>query len=213
MKLHNFWRSSCSWRVRAALAHKGIEYEYVPVNLAPDVLGQQAPGYAALSALRQVPALEWEEAGETRSIAQSMAIIEYLEERYPDPSLLPTDPLLRARARQIAESVNAGIQPMQNGGFLRRLDAHGIDSRAFARDHIERGLRALEPLVAQTAGRFAIDDDLSLADIFLMPQIFNARGFGIDVDAMPTLAAIAGACAEHPTFVQSHPSAQPDALA
>ncbi len=112
--LYGYWRSSASWRVRIALQLKGIPYQVVPVNLVKDGGEQWQPEHQARNPMSQVPVLEWQQAGETRRLSQSMAIIEYLDETGPGPRLLPDEPFLRAQARMLAEHVNAGIQPLQN---------------------------------------------------------------------------------------------------
>src|SRR5437660_1610269 len=112
MRFYGFWRSSCSWRVRIALAYKEIPHEYVPVSLAQNQQYEEA--FASRNTMRQVPVLEYEEAGVVRCVAQSMAILELLDELYPSRPLLPSTPYLRAMARQLAEMVNSGIQPFQN---------------------------------------------------------------------------------------------------
>ena len=205
MKLYHYWRSSCSWRVRAALAAKGLDVELELVDISPAEMGQDDPQYRAQNPMRQVPTLVFSEGATARHLGQSMAIIEYLEELHPEPALLPSDPWQRARARQIAEMVNAGIQPLQNIRVLESVTAGGADARSLAVAAIEKGLNAIEVLIADTAGKFCIGDTFSIADIFVYPQIFNAQGFSMSLDALPKLAAIAANCAEHPAFVSTHP--------
>jgi maleylpyruvate isomerase len=131
----------------------------------------------------------------------------------PEPALLPADPWLRGRARQIAETINAGTQPLQNGAVLRRLSGHGVDSRAWAAHFIGRGLHAVERLVSDTAGRFCIGDGPSLADIYVVPQLFNARLYGVSFDGLERLLAIETACMQLEAFQAAHPDQQPDAPA
>jgi maleylpyruvate isomerase len=213
LRLYNYFRSSASYRVRIALHLKGLPFEYVPVHLVKDGGEQHGAAHRARNPMAQVPTLELELGGQRRMIAQSMAILELLEELHPSPALLPKDPFLRARARELAEAVNAGIQPHQNLAIRKRLDAleAGLGTPN-SRHFNELGLSALEERVQETAGRFCIGDSPTFADLCLVPQIFSARGLEIDVDAKyPTLARIDRACAALPAFAAAHPSAQPDA--
>jgi maleylpyruvate isomerase len=210
MKLYNYWRSSASWRVRIALAHKGIAYEYRPVNLVRDGGEQNAAGYMAeLNALSQVPVLETDEG---RRIAQSMAILEYLEERHPIPALLPEEPWLRARARQLAEMVNAGTQPFQNLPTMNYVrDVLRGDETAWVQHFIDRGLRAVERTARETAGTFLVGGQVTFADLCLIPQLASARRFELPVEPYPTLVRVEQACNELPAFKAAQPGVQPDA--
>jgi maleylpyruvate isomerase len=211
IKLYNYFRSSSSWRVRIALGWKGIPYEYQVVSLIKDE--HRAPGYHEKNPMEQVPLLEISEGGRTRRIGQSVAIIEWLEETHPTPALLPRDAFLRARARQLAEIVNSGTQPFQNLEVLREVKAMGADEQAFARDHVGRGLRGIEALAAETSGTYLIGDEVSIADVFLVPQLYGARRFGVDLGALPRLVKIEAALAALPAFAAAQPDRQPDAPA
>ncbi len=210
VRLHNYWRSSASWRVRIALAWKGLPYTYVPV----DLLGraQHEPGYVVRNPIAQVPTLELPDG---RCLSESMAILEYLEEVHPRPPLLPAEPWTRARTRQLAEIVNAGIQPYQNAptvlGYVR--DALGGDERAWARHFIARGLAALEGAAAPTAGRFLVGGAPTFADVFLVPQLHVARRFDVELAGLPTLLRVEAACLALEAFTAAHPDRQPDAPA
>jgi len=210
MKLYGYWRSTSSWRVRIALAHKNVEYEYQPVQLLRDE--QEIAAFADMNPMRQVPVLELEDAGQTRHLAQSMAILEYLEERFPEPPLLPAESLARARVRELAEIVNTGIQPLQNSAVLKRVQemAEGAQ-HAWARHFIARGLGALETRARQTAGRYLVGDVVTLADVLLIPQLFNARRFGVEVAPYPTLLRVESECEKLESFQRAHARAQPDA--
>lgn len=210
MKLYNYWRSSASWRVRIGLAYKGLDYEYVPIHLVREGGAQHQESYRGKNPMRQVPYLELDDG---RGLAQSVAILEYLEEVHPAPPLLPEDPYLRARVRQLVEIVNAGIQPLQNLAVTQRLRALGVDADAWTKEWIERGLKALETEVAKTAGRFCVGDAPSLADVVLVPQMYSSRRFGVDPSAFEHLHRIEANCGELPAFESAHPSAQPDAEA
>ncbi len=213
MKLYNYWRSSASWRVRIALNLKGIAYEYVAVNLVADGGQQKSDAYRALNPMAQVPTLVVEENGVARTLTQSVAIVEYLEERYPSPALLPRDPYLRARTRALVEVVNAGIQPLQNLEPQRyvREELKG-DAAAFTKHFIGRGMLALEALAAETAGAYLVGDEVTLADLCLVPQMFAARRFGVDPATLPTLARVEAACNALAAFQSARPEHQPDAV-
>ena len=212
LTLFSYFRSSSSWRVRIALAWKKLPYEYAAVHLLEGGGQQWKPGYLERNPQGMVPLLEFEDGGQTRVIAQSLAIIEYLEERVPEPALLPADPWLRARTRQLAEIVNSSIQPFHNLSVLRRVadELHG-DDKAWARGFIERGLAAYERAAQPTAGRFSIADAPTLAECCLVPQLYQARRFGVDLAIFDKLLEIEAACAELPAFQAAHPDRQPDA--
>lgn len=213
MKLYGFWRSSCSWRVRIALAYKGIEHEHRPVHLTQGGGEQFRDGYREVNPMRQVPVLEYEEGGVTRRVSQSMAILELLEELHPRPPLLPPDPYLRARARQLAEIVNSGIQPFQNLSVQKLIkDELGGDDVAFTRRFIERGLIAFQASAAEVSGRFSVGDEVSLADVLLAPQLYQARRFGVDLAGLPALTRIEDACMALPAFQSAHAERQVDAV-
>lgn len=208
MKLYNYWRSSASWRVRIALAYKGIAYEYVAVNILPAVGENRADQYRALNPMTQVPTLVLDDG---RQISQSMAILEYLEELAPKPSLLPADPYLRARARQLAELVNSGIQPFQNLPTLALMSEGGLDPKKTAADFIARGLTAMEASAQAHAGTFLVGDQPSFADVCLVPQLNAARRFELDVARWPLLARVEEACMKLAAFQDAHADRQPDA--
>lgn len=211
LRLWNYWRSSCSWRVRIGLALKGLPFEYRSVNLLAGE--QQGEAHRARSPLGQVPVLEAEEDGRTLRLVQSMAILEWLEERFPDPPLLPADLGGRARVRALAEHVNAGIQPLQNPFTLKLLKERqpGLE-RDFLRFHVSHGLAALERAVGDGgAGRFCHGDAPGLADCFLVPQLGAARRFGVDVAPYPLLRRVEEACLALAPFQAAAPERQPDA--
>lgn len=215
MKLYNYWRSSASWRVRIGLHWKGIPFEYVPVHLVRDGGEQFQPEHLARNPIAQVPVLELDasQGHPIRFLAQSLAILEYLEELQPAPPLLPRSLPLRARARQLAELVNSGIQPMQNPRLLNQIKGeYHADERAFARAYIERGLGAFATLLPETAGRYCVGDEVSFADVCLVPQLNAARRFGVALDgALQPLVEIEARLATLPAFAGAHADAQPDA--
>lgn len=208
MKLYNYWRSSASWRVRIALHLKHLPYEYVPVHLINNGGEQHEPAYKAMNPMSQVPVLELDDG---RRIAQSVAILEYLEDAFPDVPLRPADGYARAQMRQFVEIVNSGVQPFQNLTAQRRVKEMGGDADAWTRAFVSAGLQAMEVLARDTAGAFVIGNTPTFADCVLVPQLYGARRFGVDLTPYPTLLGIDRVCREHEDFESAHPDAQPDA--
>lgn len=214
LTLYGYWRSSSSWRVRIALAWKRLAYEYVAVHLLKEGGEQHQRAFRALNPMEQVPVLGVREGSRSLHLRQSLAIIEYLEERWPAPPLLPSERGERAQARALAELVNSGIQPLQNLGVLQHVrDALGGDERAWAAHWVGRGLEALEQAVRESAGTYCVGDAVSYADLCLIPQLYSARRFGVEVDAYPTLTAIEARCATLDAFREAHAERQSDAVA
>jgi maleylpyruvate isomerase len=212
--LHNYWRSSASTRVRIGLGLKQLPYEYVAVNILGGA--QFADAYRAANPMSQVPTLEITEDDGTRfALTQSLAILEYVDERWPDPPLLPRDPVTRARTRALAELVNAGIQPLHNTSVLRRIKKLGSDERAWSRQAIADGLAAFARLAAATAGAFCVGDAPTIADCCLVPQLFAARRFDVDLAAphLAQLVEIEARCIALPAIAAALPDRQPDAAA
>ena len=211
MKLYTYWRSSAAYRVRIGLNFKGLEAEQIVVSL-PDG-GQRNAAYLALNPQGLVPTFI---DGEVH-LTQSMAILEYLDEVYPDPALLPNDPAGRARVRQLAQVVACDIHPVDNLKVLNFLtNQMGVSDDArltWYRHWVDEGLTGLEGLVAgyRDTGRFCHGDLPSLADLCLVPQLYNARRFDIDLSPYPTLVAIDAACNELAAFKDAAPEAQTDA--
>ncbi len=211
MRLHNYFRSSASYRVRIALALKGLDYDYVPVHLVKDE--QLAAPYVDLSRTGLVPVLE--DGG--AALTQSLAIVEYLDETHPEPPLLPGSALDRARIRALALDVACEIHPLNNLRVLRYLvrDLGVSDENKdrWYRHWVETGLQAVERRLAGDAatGRFCHGDTPTLADIALVPQIFNARRFDCDLAAVPTVMRVFGECMALDAFARTQPSACPDA--
>ena len=211
-RLYAYWRSSASWRVRIALNLKQIPFAVVPVHLLRDGGEQKSPENRARNAMAQVPTLEWDEpGGHRRRLTQSLAIVQLVDALCPGPALLPVDPRERARAWEIAEIVNSGIQPLQNTGTLAAVRELGGDPARFAHDAIEKGLHALEQLVGESTGMFSVSDAPCVADLCVVPQMYNARRFSVDLAPFPRLVAIDAACATLSAFELSHPDVQPDA--
>ncbi len=217
LRLHGYWRSSASYRVRIGLGLKALPWEYVAVDIlkggAEGRGGQLDPAYRAKNPMGQVPTLELvEDDGTERHLVQSLPILEYLDERWPTPPLLPASREDRAQVRALAEIINAGIQPLQNLPTIRRVKALGGDEQAWMADFIRAGLAAFDAQAARSAGRFCLGDQPSIADCCLVPQLYSARRFGVDPAAWPRLAGIDAACAELPAFQAAHPDRQPDAV-
>ena len=212
MKLYSYFRSSSSWRVRIGLNYKRLEYEYAPVHLLKDGGEQRQATFADVNPQGMVPVLEIVEGGAVRRLTQSLAILEYLEEAYPDPPLLPGDLFLRARARQLAEIVNSSIQPLHNLAVLRKVaDELGGDRNAWAGGFITRGLRAYEKLAEGSLGPFSACHHPTIADACLVPQLYQARRFHVDLSPYPTCLSIEAACLKLGSFAAADPDRQPDA--
>lgn len=208
MILYGYWRSSCTWRVRIALASKGLSYRNEPVHLVREGGEQHQAAHLFRNPMAQVPVLELEDG---QQLSQSMAILEYLEERIPSPGLLPADPIARARCRQLAEMVNAGVQPLQNLAVLEHVGREGLDTKAWARHYMNRGLDALERATAGDNSRFLVGDSPSFAELCLIPQLYNARRFDCALHRWPRLLEVEAAASALPAFLVSHPDNQPDA--
>ncbi|MDO9165142.1 MAG: maleylacetoacetate isomerase [Rhodoferax sp.] len=218
MKLHNYFRSSASFRVRIALALKGLPYEYIPVHLARG--DHKLPGYAGVSADGLVPLLE---VGDER-LSQSMAIIEYLDETHPQPPLMPHDPLGRAKVRALAQSIACEIHPLNNLRVLKYLvkelkvdeDAKNTWYRHWVREGLESFERQLQALADQRrqaglpASVYCHGDTPTLADCCLVPQIFNGKRFDVNLDGLPLTMAAFDACMKLVAFQQAQPANCPD---
>tara|TARA_B100000609_G_scaffold199139_1_gene200855 strand:- start:18757 stop:19449 length:693 start_codon:yes stop_codon:yes gene_type:complete len=216
MKLYSYFRSSCSYRVRIALYHKGLDFSYVPVHLVKDGGQQHAETYKQRNSMGQVPTLELidNDGSISATLTQSVAILEYLEEVYPDPPLLPKDSIERAKVRQIVEIVNSGIQPIQNLHVMQKIsssfDVEMAEAKKWAAFWVAHGFRGLEPVLAQTSGQFAFGDQVTLADAFIVPQHYNAKRFGIDMTPFPNIAKVVDNALSLDAFQRARPEVQPD---
>ncbi|MDM4772817.1 maleylacetoacetate isomerase [Solimonas sp. SE-A11] len=213
MKLHTYYRSSASYRVRIALNLKGLEAEHLPVHLTRDGGEQFLAKFRATNPAALVPVLE----DGSERIAQSLAIIEYLDERYPESPLLPASAADRAWVRQIALAIACDIHPLNNLRVLKYLTGPiGLSEeqkQTWIRHWIDLGLQALESRLTTSPrrGAFCFGDRPTLADCCLVPQLFNAERFGMALDAYPNLRRIEQACNILKAFQNAHPANQPDA--
>ena len=208
IRLYDYWRSSAAYRVRIGLNLKGISFESVPVNIAPGADEQRASAYRDVNAQMRVPSLEVD----GRRAGQSMAILEWLEETYPEPSFLPETPWQRLQARSFADTIACDIHPLNNLSVLAVLrEDFSADEAAITRwyhDWIRRGFEALEYFAAsQQSGAFLFGDRPGIAEIALVPQVSNARRFKMDLSAFPKLVALDAACLELDAFRRASPEA------
>lgn len=209
MRLHGYWRSGTSYRVRIALNFKGVTYEQVAHDLWRGDQKRQA--FLALQPQGLVPALKVD----GQVLIQSPAILEWLEERYPDPPLLPQDVLGRAQVRAMAAIIGCDIHPLNNLRILKALKNDlGADQAAinnWIARWISDGFTALEAMTGDHGGVFAFGDEPTLADVYLVPQIYSAERFGVDLSPFPRLTAAAAAARALPAFAAADPAVQPDA--
>lgn len=215
LKLYSYFRSSAAYRVRIALALKGLAYDTIPVHLLKDGGQQHTSAYRSANPQGLVPALQLSADGPV--LAQSLAIIEYLDETQGGPALLPKDALGRARVRALAQMVACEIHPLNNLRVLkylkRNLGISDAQKDAWYAHWVALGLQAVEDTLTHgnETGRFCHGDSPGLADCCLVPQVFNARRFNCALDAFPTINRIVEACEQLPAFQQAAPDMQPDA--
>lgn len=213
MKLYGYYRSSASYRIRIVLNFKGLDWEYLPVMLNRDEHSQTE--FKQINPMGMVPVL----VSGANILAQSPAIAEFLEEQYPSPPLLPADPVRRAEVRAMQSLIGCEIHPLQNLRVLKHLRAaYGQDDEgvaAWCRKWIGEGFTAYERLAADRSdrGHFSVGDALTFADVWLLPQVYNANRFGVDLAPYPTIRAIAEHCGRLEPVAAAHPAKQPDAPA
>lgn len=209
MKLYGYFRSSAAYRVRIALNLKNLPYEQVSIHLTKDGGQHKKPDYREINPQMRVPTLELKN-GER--IIQSMAIIEYLDEVFPEPSLLPSEAVDRAHVRAVSQIIANDIHPLNNLVTLNTLKKLGHDQAVvddWYRSWVLAGFEAIEQLLRP--GPYAFGDKVTQADVCLVPQVFNARRFKTPLDAFPKILAVEEACAKLPAFDKARPENQPDA--
>ncbi|MEZ1315952.1 maleylacetoacetate isomerase [Pseudomonas fluorescens] len=209
MELYTYYRSTSSYRVRIALALKGLDYQALPINLVAPPGGEhrQAP-YLSINPQGRVPALRTEE-GEL--LIQSPAIIEYLEERYPQVPLLSKSLAARARERGVAAVIGCDVHPLHNVSVLNRLRQSGSDETQVSEwigHWVSQGLATVEQLIGDKG--FCLGEKPGLADVYLIPQLYAAERFNVSLQAYPRIRRVAELAAQHPAFIKAHPSNQPD---
>lgn len=214
LKLYGYWRSSASYRVRIALNLKGISYEYIPVHLVKDGGQQKSIEYQRLNPAMLVPSLVDE--SEDITLTQSMAIIEYLDEKYPsDIELLPKHTIDRAWVRMLAQDLACDIQPITNLRILQALslefNANTQATKKWAHDWIVKGFVALEKRLKTRSGKYAFGYSITLADVCLVPQVYNAIRFEVDMQQFPLIQKVYDNCQLLPAFIDAAPQNQPDA--
>ncbi len=213
LQLYSYWRSSAAYRVRIGLNLKGLAYDLVPVHLLRDGGEQHAAEYRAVNPQELVPVL----AHGHRRLGQSLAILEYLDEIWPSPSLLPGTARARARVRALALLVACDVHPLNNLRVLQYLEHEWAvpqpERDEWVKHWIVRGFDAAEAMLAghPSTGTYCEGDTPGLADCCLVPQVYNARRFGVDMAAYPTLSRIEAACLSLPAFEAARPERQPDA--
>jgi len=208
MKLYSYFRSSASYRVRIALHWKALNFEYIPVHLVQGA--QRTEEFRRINPMAHVPALEHD----GFLIAESMAIIQYLDDVFPTKRLFPTSPREKAQVLQLCEVVNSGIQPLQNLKVQKLLEGtygwQKADSDGFVRHWIQEGLANLERLLERTAGSYCFGDEVTAADCFVVPQCVTAKRFNVDFAALPNVARVFAKATELEAFKRAHPEKQPD---
>lgn len=209
MKLYSYFRSSASYRVRIALHYKEVKFEYVPIHLVKNGGMHNRPEFRAINPMAAVPALDHN----GFVVAESMAIIDYLDGLGLGQRLFPSEPQARARVIQLCEAVNSGIQPLQNlkvTNWLEYLGQSKEQSNAWVHHWVTDGLGKLEQMLEKTAGTYSFGGSVTAADCFLIPQCFSSRRFKVRVEDYPTIARIEANCLKLPAFQKAHPEKQPD---
>lgn len=209
-KLYSYYRSSCSYRVRIALAYKQIEYAYIPVHLLDKGGHQNTAEYQKINSKKEVPTLIHNE----NPISQSMAIFEYLDEVSPATKLFPKNLLERTYVRQACEIINSGTQPLQTLWVLNKLVSdfkiNDEQKKIWISDVITQGLYAFEKFISNKKGKFCFGDTLTAADMFLVPQMYGAHRFGVNLTPFKILSEINETCLSIQAFQKAHPDHQPD---
>lgn len=212
--LYNYWRSSCSWRVRAVLELKKIPYEYRAINL---VKGEQyGKEFQQINPISQVPTLQFQTSdGRTEILYESMAIIDYLEQTFPTPSIYPNDPIERAKVIAIAETIVSGIQPIQNLVVMKKIEeitGSKDQSMEWSREWIRKKFQMLETMLKPMSGTHTFGDHLTLADFCLVPQVANAIKFKVDMNEFPLLKRLNEFLLTTESIAKARPDNQPDKM-
>jgi len=209
--LYSYWRSSSSYRVRIALYLKKVDYEYHPIHLVKHGGEQHKPIYHEVNPMAEVPFL----IDDKMRISQSMAILHYLDEAYPEPRLFPKNLLAHTKCLELCEIINSGIQPIQNLKVLNELKLrfHIEDQQKIDWMHywMDRGFKAFEWHLKHTSGQYCIGDKITAADVYLIPQVYNALRFNVDMTHFPLISKVAENCMKLGAFKKAEPAAQPDA--
>lgn len=209
LRLYTYFRSGAAHRVRIALALKGVAYESVPVHLVRGGGEHLLPGFRALNPQARVPVLQL---ADGTALVQSSAILDYLEDTVPNPALLPSDPVLRAKVRGVAGIIGSDIHPLNNVAVLSTLRGAGLDEAAISTwiaQWITRGLTAVEALIGADGWCFGTAP--TFADVYLAPQLFSARRFKVALDIFPKIARVSALAEKHADFIRAAPENQPDA--
>ncbi|MBC7421535.1 MAG: maleylacetoacetate isomerase [Bdellovibrio sp.] len=211
MTLYNYFRSSTSYRIRIALHLKNLKFDYKAIHLLSNGGEQNSAEYRKLNPIGGLPTLS----DDGKVISQSVAILEYLDEAFPDTyQLRPADIFLRAKVRQVCENVNSDIHPLQNLKVMQYLEkTHGYsqeDKNRWAQMWSEKGFAAIEKIIESTAKNFCFGNEITAADLFVVPQIFAAARFGFDISRFETLNRINENCIKHEAFIKAHPYRQID---
>lgn len=208
--LYTYFRSSTAYRTRMALNYKALSYKAEPVHLLEDGGHQNKPSYRVLNPAGEVPTL----VHQGRVLSQSFAIIEYLDELYPTPPLFPASIFDRAKVRQICEHINCGIHPIANlkvqQYLTREFKLSEEQKNKWLFHWIDQGMAALEALLKDTAGEYAFGDAITVADIFVVPQVFSAKRFGVYSENFPTIHRVYSNAIKLEPFTKAHPHLQPD---
>ncbi|KAM9982342.1 hypothetical protein ACTFIZ_006882 [Dictyostelium cf. discoideum] len=208
--LYSYWRSSCSWRVRVALAYKKIKYEYKAIHLLKDGGQQKSDEYSKINPMKAIPTLEID----GHIIGQSLAILEYLEETHPENPLMPKGSYERAIARQMMQIIGSDIQPLQNLkvlGLIAQYSGDDAKKAEWARTVITNGFNGLEKLLEKHSGKFCVGDSVSFADLCLPAQVYNANRFNVDMTQYPNITRVNQHLLTIPEFIEALPQNQPDA--
>ncbi|KAH7009954.1 maleylacetoacetate isomerase [Ilyonectria destructans] len=207
--LYTYFRSSCSARLRIAMNLKSIPYEMVPVNILKNE--QLSEEHKTLNPSASVPVLICRQSqGNAFKIGQSVAALEYLEERHPETPLLPSDLEARSLVRTLVAIVCSDIQPVTNLRIMRRVRELGGNAEEWNRELMTNGLRAYETVAEKSAGKYSVADEVSMADACLMPAVWNAERFGVDISQFPAVERIAGNLKQHPAVIRASYFTQPD---